>query len=166
MEKQSTILITVFLLAGIFSVNQSYSQSYTQITAGPKILLPTGDFSDGANTGFGGAIAYEHALSNNFSLNGEASYSFFGTDGDDNVGLFNFKAGGKYYFENVGKEFYLLAELGYYSMTIGDWDYSDISYGPGVGYALENINIQMSYQSLNTEDDAITFLELAVMFKF
>jgi opacity protein-like surface antigen len=112
-----------------------------------------GDWSDGANTGFGGTATYERSFSPNIMGQVYAGYITFGGDEADgfsySYSMIPIMAGVKYFFQ-PGKGFYANALLGVHLFT-ADIDYpeeyeefftvdsetsTEFAFGVGAGYEI------------------------------
>jgi len=142
----SVVLLTVLFTGFINAQSQG-------VSIGGNVALPIGDWSDVANTGFGGTATYERSFAPNITGQVYAGYLTFG--GDETEGfsysysMIPIMAGVKYFFQ-PGKGFYANALLGVHLFT-ADIDYpaeyeefftidsetsTEFSFGVGAGYEI------------------------------
>jgi hypothetical protein len=145
--KNLLFVILVALLSTGFIKAQSQG-----ISIGANVALPMGDWSDGANTGFGGTATYERSFTPNITGQVYAGYITFG--GDELEGfsysysMIPIMVGAKYFFQPSGKGFYGNALLGVHLFTAdvsvpdefepyysgGSETSTEFSFGIGAGY--------------------------------
>ncbi len=147
-------LFSVLLLAVLFT---GFINAQSQgISIGANVALPMGDWSDGANTGFGGTATYERSFTPNVTGQVYAGYITFGGESftDPDFGDYSYStsmipimAGVKYFFQ-PGKGFYANALLGVhlynfstsYPDEFAAYEVSEssteFSFGLGAGYEI------------------------------
>jgi len=142
-------LLSVVLLAVLFT---GFINAQSQgISIGANVALPMGDWSDGANTGFGGTATYERSFAPNITGQVYAGYITFGGDEFEgysySYSMIPIMAGVKYYFQ-PGKGFYANGLLGVHMFTAdvsvpaelepyysgGSETSTEFSFGIGAGY--------------------------------
>lgn len=114
LKKLSQIIILIFV-----SVNFLFARSPFRVGAGFNVVFPSGDYNELANTGVGGSLLMDYALSPKFALSFSSSFSSLSTELpqigiDSKVIEFYIKSidlllGGRYYFD---PSFFGLAEAG------------------------------------------------------
>lgn len=133
------IVLTILLLFG-FVLSTNAQTKDMSLGAGLVISLPIGDFSDGANLGFGGTAVFEKAFMPQLIGTGTIGYITWGTDADNvSFSAVPVLVGVKYFF-TPGVGFYGLSQLG---LTFLSVDYPTITgpfgivYGGGGGSSTE-----------------------------
>ena len=170
--------LSIALVIGLIGVTTIANAQNGRFSVGAELGLPLGGLGDAQSMGFGGSVRYEHPIGDNIGLTGTAGYLIF--SGKDQtfdfgpLGSFTFEgpdlamipiqAGLKYYFSDNQDGFYGQAEVGVhissYSISGSSSSSTDLSYAPGIGYHLANIDIGLRYQLISYETtvvDPITF---------
>jgi len=144
-------LFSIVLLSVLFT---GFINAQSQgISIGANVALPMGDWSDGANTGFGGTATYERSFAPNIVGQVYAGYITFGGDEAEgfsySYSMIPIMAGVKYFFQ-PGKGFYANALLGVHMFTAdvdvpaeyeayysgGSETSTEFSFGVGAGYEI------------------------------
>lgn len=146
-------LLSVLLFAVLFT---GFINAQSQgVSIGGNLALPIGDWSDGANMGFGGTATYERSFAPNIVGQIYAGYLSFGgkdlglTGWSYKYSMIPIMAGVKYFFQ-PGKGFYANALLGVHILSVditvpaayqtyGNFggSSSDTKFGLGVGAGYE-----------------------------
>jgi type 1 fimbria pilin len=162
--KKFFIAVMVLALALALASPTYAAEGKIKLSVGADVLIPTGDFSNGQSTGFGGSVRGQYDITPMFSAG--LTVGYFTWSGKDytvagqNVSGASFKGlpvrvFGKYYFMPEGAtRVYAIAELGLFfssvdvpsqTVTIGGFtatsgggsvSSSDFNYAPGVGVEL------------------------------
>jgi opacity protein-like surface antigen len=108
------LLLSLMAVAFATTTVSAQTKGTSKFSVGAEFGLPVGDFSSISEVGFGGSLAYQHAVADKLYLTGNAGYlSFTGKDLGFGIKLntqwIPVKAGAKYFFAN---NFYGAAELG------------------------------------------------------
>ncbi len=171
MKKLAILFAAVFL-----SVMGYTQQGTTQLSVGPEIGFPTGDFKDWAKTGFGGTAKALFGIGTNGQVTLTAGYLSFGFDGDmsefeGNFGILPILAGYRQNFNG----FYIepQAGIGIYNYKVkfmGEEDTdseSAFTWSLGAGYVVNQVvDIGVRYQSADVDGDNVAGFGLRVAYVF
>lgn len=146
-------VVVVVLSVSFIGMNQGFAQ----VSLGPEIALPIGDFSTGYNTGFGGTLRYDKTIDENLSWTVSAGYLSFGYKANPagysiTTSIIPVNGGVKYYFEGSNTGFYGAADLGFFFVNTSasgttSSSASETKFGlaPGIGYRLQKFDIAGRY---------------------
>ena len=182
MKTTSKILVAVIALFIIASSGAfAKGGGNNRLSIGLEVGLPMGDFGDAVNTGFGGSARYEMPMGDNLGLTGTVGYLSFGAK-DVPAGIsvswsmIPIMVGAKYYFTEQQNEFYGAFALGITMSTVkatgsvmgidisSSASESDLTFGPGVGYHLDNLDFGLNYNIISTEGSSSSYLGLRVAY--
>jgi hypothetical protein len=194
MKTTSKILLALFVLFIVSSPSvfakkkgQSSGSSQGRFSIGAELALPTGNFSDAYNIGFGGSLRYEMPMNDNISFTGTAGYLSFSGKTTDGYTLPNFSSipiqvGAKYYFQGGQAGFYGAVEVGVhissfkeeipvYDYATGNLTYieqseseTDFSIAPGVGYVMNNWDFGLKYQIISASGGSLDYFGVRVAY--
>lgn len=176
MKKFQSLFALLILLALFTGVVSAQSRMGLSVQAGA--FLPTGDFSDGAGTGFGGTATLFYDVSPMFQLTGSAGYATWGpkeslpSGYDYSLSTVPVLVGGRYSFGKDNFMPYLLAELGvhFLSSTVEDPFFgkrtdssTKFGFAPGVGFVYKfnpkvGLDVNVKYDLISTEGSSTTYL--------
>lgn len=148
-----------------------------QISLGADVALPLGDFGDFYTLGIGPAAGFELPVGDNIGITAQLSYQILmpSSDFSDLVkssSMIPAQVGLKYYFMDQQEGFYGHAMLGIHSTSVTTEDQtitvlgqtttiegstessSGFSWGIGLGYQLEKLDIGVRYNSISPDSDA------------
>jgi hypothetical protein len=153
-----------------------------RLSIGFEAAQPLGDFGDGASTGFGGSLRYEHPMGEKLGLTFTAGWITFGGKEQEFAGikydgpgisLIPIQAGLKFYFKEQQAGLYIMGEIGAHAVTIGGVDFTDpitgavtegesssntsFSYAPAIGFHMKKIDIGLRYQFFSQETEEVTY---------
>lgn len=139
-------LITFFCLA---LATGGFSQNSIQPSFGFNIWnVKLGGFGSSTSTFFELGADYEHGLTDQFGINGGASYNF-GSDLSNGGGFFKINAGGRYNLNELNDGLFLGGDLG-----LGFRENSNVmTFGANIGYSIPvgngslNPNVSIGYMS-------------------
>jgi len=153
----------------------SSSGSNGRFSVGLEAAFPMGDFGNSAGTGFGGSLRYEMPVGDHLGIMATAGYLTYGskTSGDPAIIEYKFtssiipiQVGGKWYFMGQQDGFYVSAEVGVHllstktTITVANTELASatgsstaISYAPGIGYHLANLDFGVKYQLFSESVD-------------
>jgi hypothetical protein len=162
-----------------------------RFSVGLELALPSGTFGDQAGTGFGASVRYEMPMGSNLALMGTIGYLTFGGKTVDfgpggsfkyTESMIPIQVGAKYYFMEQQSGFYAALQLGITSFSVkSDITYptgsglpnisvsastTDLSYAPGIGYHLANIDLQASYQIVSTTGGSSSYIGIRAAYVF
>lgn len=173
----SAVLVAVIMAAG----SPAAAQQKIEFGIGAGLTLPTGDYNDGAGTGFHGTGAVLFGLGTGpLAVRVDLSYHRTGLDEDvdGNTSLLGGMASLVYNVPSTGQvKPYLLAGLGYYQVKLDvtgvlEADESNLAWGGGAGLALAlrsaTLFAEVRYNSV-TEGDTFTatnFIPITVGIRF
>jgi hypothetical protein len=186
MKKMRLLIAVAALVCGLI---QTSDAQVGRFSAGLELALPMGDFGDVAGTGFGGSLRYEYPLGDNIGLMATVGYLTFGEEDLGDFGTYTYsmipiQVGGKYYFTEQQNGFYAMAELGVHSTTVdveipetnffgiiipgqsASESSTDLSFAPGVGYHLANLDFGLKYQIISTEGSSTSYLGIRAAYVF
>jgi hypothetical protein len=109
------VLFTVLILLMVVSLTQAQSKGDMGIAAQAGIALPTGDFGDVYDMGFGGKAVFMYHLNPNMALTGSAGYLTWSRKsdfGDGTFGTIPVLAGIRYFLGKGDFKPYLTGEAG------------------------------------------------------
>jgi hypothetical protein len=151
------VIITLFIA---FCASATFAQG--RFSLGAEVALPMGDFGDAVGLGVGGTVRYEAPISGNLNWTVTAGFiSFMKKTQDTGFGEVESSAtaipiqgGVKYYFTESFSGFYAQGEVGVHMFKVkfdgdfgeGDASETEVSFAPGVGYHLGNIDVSARYQ--------------------
>lgn len=167
-----TILVVVTIASGLTN-----AQSKMGISVQAGVFLPTGDFGDGAGTGFGGTGTFVYDVSPMFQVTGSVGYATWGPKNDlpsgydYSLSTVPVLVGGRYSFGKDNFMPYVLAELGvhFLSSTVespfGKFSDSSTKFGfaPGVGFVYKfnpkvGLDVNVKYDIITTEGSSTTYV--------
>jgi hypothetical protein len=159
--RTKNLLVIAFVLISTVTFAQN-----GRVSVGAELAIPGGDYGDGAGTGFGGSLRYEHPVGDNLGLMLTVGYLTYGTKEEDFGFGISYKytnsmipimVGGKYYFSEQQDGFYANLQLGLTMLnTKAEFEFLGVSesetnstsaftWSPGIGYALENLDFSVNY---------------------
>jgi opacity protein-like surface antigen len=120
--KTATVIVALILALAAIG-GPAMAQGTKAIGAGLDVALPTGDFGDVANTGFGGVVSFEYGVTPNLNLLANFGYTTWGAKNDLADLNINWNAipvqfGAKYYFMPMTNRFYVGALAGFHRFSI------------------------------------------------
>lgn len=144
----------------------SPNQASAQFGVEAGIALPTGDFSDFAGTGFGGAVTYKKKFGP-IKAGGSVGYTTFSEkDGIGGLDVIPVKGIVEYLIPGVGFRPFVGGHIGYYLIQEDNAD-NQLGFGIGAGaYLTQKLNARVDYNSIQTEGTAATFLGVTVGIAF
>jgi hypothetical protein len=193
-KKFMYVLLAGALVASVVTKVSAKGGENGRLSIGAELALPMGTFGDAQGMGFGGSVRYEMPMGDNLGLMGTVGFlSFSGKDqtimGFTVKGLSQtmipIQVGAKYYFTEQQNGFYGSAELGIHmsSYTIPGTPAvmlgtvvlipatadtkktsSDLSFAPGVGYHLDNLDFGLKYQIISTTGSSSSYLGVRVAY--
>lgn len=163
-----------FLFAGLFLLFVLNVNGQLKIGGTLGLQMPTGDFGDAADTGFGINAVGKYFLSDQMAVGLNVGYGTFSTELDD-LKFFNIPVTGlfEYHFGKPESTVipYLGGDLGLYSLGSkydGESD-SEMYFGfapaVGINYPLSDLlslNANLKYHVVLSEGDATTYMGLNV----
>jgi len=170
-------LILLTAVAGFFAFSNVNGQTKdvgmtgTKLGIGADFAFPMGDFSKGADFGFGGSLAAQFPVSNKLNLTGSAGYLNFKSKEiagvTYNTASIPVKAGARFY---AAENFYIGAELGAAFPTKGGGS-TAFAYAPGVGVEFpvaDNGAIELGarYEGWKYDGGTSSFLGLRLAYNF
>jgi len=154
----------ILLFCGAITFALSTSAQSNQLSFGADVGLPIGDFGDQVSLLVGPTVGFELPVGDNLGITAQAGYLFASLNSDfsdffDSYNLFLVQVGGKYYFTESQLGFYGHGQVGIHSITIstpvidlgpfgsagGSVTETNLSFAPGVGYMLENLDFGLRY---------------------
>lgn len=176
MKKVLSVLTLLVLLTMVTGVASAQNKMGISVQAG--VFLPTGDFGDGAGTGFGGTGTFLYDVSPMFQVTGSVGYAKWGpkedlpSGYDYSLSTVPVLVGGRYSFGKDNFMPYVLAELGlhFLSSTVEDPFFgkrSDSStkfgFAPGVGFVYKfnpkvGLDVNVKYDIISTEGSSTTYV--------
>jgi hypothetical protein len=146
MKKFSLLLILAFVVStSLFAQKQG-------ISIGGNVNLPVGEWSDVANTGFGGSVTYEKPMGKNVLGVLYTGYSYFdGVVEGNSWSMIPLLAGVKYYLSN-NQDLYFGFLLGANFIT---HDYSNILITGSDNSAYFSGNVNFGYELKTSENGAL-----------
>jgi hypothetical protein len=125
------------------------SAAMAQFSGGLELGVPIGDFSKGANVGFGASVRYDKEIKEQLNWTASIGYLSYGLKGSSGVtghtSMIPIMAGIKYYFSEANSGFYGGADIGFVPITVsvdvsgfGSSSASEtrFAFAPGVGYRM------------------------------
>ncbi len=188
------ILVAGALVLSAFT-NTAKAGDNGRLSVGAELGLPMGTFGDVASIGFGASARYEMPMGDNLGLMGTVGFlSFSGKDitvgtvtvkGNSQT-MIPIQVGAKYYFTEQQNGMYGAFELGihmssyttpaYAGYTIAGVTYgaypettttaSNLSFAPGVGYHLDNIDLGLRYQIISATGGSSSYLGVRIAYVF
>jgi hypothetical protein len=173
--KKLFIFTFLFLLLSTLSLAQNQG-----ISIGGNVYFPVGDWSDYANTGWGGSASYEHQLSNEVAGVVYSGYTSFSSNANTDVTIVPLLVGAKFYFTPKW-DWYIAGLLGVdfitaeASTTIGGQTYSasssttDFAGNINFGYEVKTSDkgaVDLSAGFVYVSDYSYFGMRLAYIFRF
>ncbi len=180
----------MLMLLGFGIITQNAKAQSGRFSVGLEVAQPMGTMGDAAGFGIGGSLRYELPVGDNLGIMLTAGYLSFGGKDIDFVvpGLIDttiegpstsvipIQLGAKYYFNEAQDGFYAQLEVGVHMFSYGkiEGDTTDsesktyLSFAPGVGYHLANLDFGLKYQLINGIEgfDETTFEETTEMYSY
>lgn len=175
MKKLMSIFIILVVVTIVSGLTNAQSKMGISVQAG--VFLPTGDFGDGAGTGFGGTGTFVYDVSPMFQVTGSVGYATWGPKNDlpsgydYSLSTVPVLVGGRYSFGKDSFMPYVLAELGvhFLSSTVespfGKFSDSSTKFGfaPGVGFLYKfnpkvGLDVNVKYDIITTEGSSTTYV--------
>ncbi len=166
------ILSSLVLFTALFSKAQSGNN---QISVAAEVGIPTGDFAEGFNTGFGGSVKGLYGVGNSGQITFTTGYTTYKAKGNtsDYSASFNiipFLAG----FRLLMNGFYIEPQAGYgiYAASVkimGEKASSSegaFTYAGGIGYANNKIDIGVRYQGATQDGDSFGLIGIHLGYNF
>ena len=188
------VLLAGALVLAVVTKTNAKGGDNGRLSVGAELGLPMGTFGDVYSIGIGGSLRYEMPMGDNLGLMATAGFmSFSGKDitvGTVTVKgasqtMIPIQIGAKYYFTEQQSGFYGSAELGVHmaSYTIKGYDAvvfngvtivpakadetktdTNFSFAPGIGYALDNVDIGLRYQIISATGGSSSYLGVRVAY--
>lgn len=172
------LLSVLSLLVLVTMFTGTYAQNKMGLSVQAGVFLPTGDFGDGAGTGFGGTATFVYDVSPMFQVTGSAGYATWGPKESLPSGYdYSFSSvpvlvGGRYSFGKDNFMPYVLAELGLHFLSssvedpfFGKRSESSTKFGfaPGVGFVYKfnpkvGLDVNVKYDIISTEGSSTTYV--------
>lgn len=148
-----------------------------RFSIGAEVALPTGDDANFYSLAVGGSVRYEMPMGDNLGLMGTVGYlSYMLKSQFDGTGIslssIPILVGAKYYFQEQQSGFYGMVQLGL-TMTTAKADLGGVSYsastsnltfGPGVGYHLDNLDFGASYNIISASGSSSAYMGLRIAY--
>ena len=144
-----------------------FAQS-NQLSIGVDAALPMGDFGDAFNLGIGPAVGFELPVGDNLALTAQVSYMFLMPESSfiKSASMLPAQLGAKYHLAGDQTGLYFHGMAGIHSTRITTEDLnlgiitipgqssseSNFSWGVGVGFQLEKLDIGVRYNSITPGD--------------
>ncbi|MCX6290551.1 MAG: outer membrane beta-barrel protein [Bacteroidetes bacterium] len=181
-KKLFTLLVAGALVLTVVTKTNAKGGGENRLSIGAELALPMGTFGDMAGMGFGGSVRYEMPMGDNLGLTGTAGYLTFGGKSIDLIvakfsytySMIPIMVGAKYYFQEQQNGFYGMGQLGITMTSIktestisyfgtsttvsATGSSSDLTFSPGVGYHLDNIDIGANYMIVSTAGASSSYL--------
>jgi hypothetical protein len=141
-----------------------------QLSFGLDLALPLGDFGDAYSLGIGPAVGFELPVGDNLGITAQVSYQILMVDNDfiKSASMVPIQAGLKYYLMDQQEGFYGHGMVGVHMQSVTTEDFSffgltvpgettsntNLSWGIGVGYQLEKLDIGLRFNSILPDSDA------------
>jgi outer membrane protein W len=144
-----------------------------QLSLGLDLALPLGDFGDAYSLGIGPAVGFELPVGDKLGITAQVSYQILMVDSDlsdfiKSASMVPIQAGLKYYFMDQQEGFYGHGMVGVHMQSVTTEDFSffgitvpgettsstNLSWGIGVGYQLEKLDIGLRFNSIMPDSDA------------
>ena len=181
------------MVMSLLTINAKAGGDNGRFSIGAELGLPMGTFGDAQGIGFGGSLRYEMPMGDNLGLMATAGFLSFSAK-DYSVAGFTIKGntetvipiqvGAKYYFTEQQNGFYGSVELGVHSSSvtipgyegtvIGGVTYgaypetkvtnTNLSYAPGVGYHLANLDLGLKYQIISGDGGSSSYLGVRIAY--
>jgi opacity protein-like surface antigen len=120
--KTATVIVALILALAAIG-GPAMAQGTKAIGAGLDVALPTGNFGDAANTGFGGVVSFSYGVTPNINVLADFGYTRWSAknslaDLDINWSAIPVQFGAKYYPLPMTNRFYLGALAGFHRFSI------------------------------------------------
>jgi len=166
-------LLSVLLLAVLFTgfINAQSKMAFG-LQAG--IAIPTGDFGDVYDMGFGGQGNFAYHINPMLDVTASVGYlTWSGKDADYTFSSVPLLAGLRYYFGKDKFKPYIAGELGVH-FTSFDYEFSGVSYsssdsyfgfGAGAGFLYKmgpnlDLDVNAKYNSISTEGSSSSYISV------
>lgn len=166
--KNFLLSMSAMVLAGSMMAQSS------QLNLGVDLALPMGDFGKVYSLGVGPTVGVELPVGRNLGVTAQLAYDILMVKSDysdmmKSASMIPIQLGAKYYFQDNQDGLYGHAHLGVHSMTSKTKDIdlgplgkiegssnssTNFSWGIGVGYQMESIDIGLRYNSITPDKDA------------
>jgi opacity protein-like surface antigen len=175
MKKLLSFFTVLILLTMLTATTNAQNKMGVSVQAG--VAFPTGDFGDGAGTGFGATGTFLYDVSPMFQVTGSVGYAKWGpkedlpSGYDYSLSTVPVLVGGRYSFGKDNFMPYVLAELGvhFLSSTVespfGKFSDSSTKFGfaPGVGFVYKfnpkvGLDVNVKYDLISTEGSSTTYV--------
>ncbi len=168
------LIIATFLVSATFMAHSQVNPSKGDLkfSAGAELGLPIGDFADASTFGFGLSVQADYYIFDKLSLNlnvGVLSYqgksqNLLGNSVKlPNLTIIPVVAGTKYW---ITDKFYGSAQLGLSFLSYNGVNSRDFTYAPGIGYQFTKMDVQLKYNSINTDGGSLDNIGLRVAYHF
>jgi hypothetical protein len=165
LRKNLIVCSTVVMLATIAA-----SPAAAQLSAFAGVNFPTGDFSNGANTGWQLGAAYDFPIIPIVKIGAWGAYNRFGLDGaDGNFNAFELMARGKLSLPIVGLYGWLGMGLASSKLSIEGLDNdrsTDFVYALGAGWGMGLIDLTLTFHQIGGDPGTSNFFTLGAGVSF
>ena len=171
------VLFAILVLLMVVSLTQAQEKGKMGVSVQAGIALPTGDFGDGYDMGFGGRGVFMYYLNQNMAITGTAGY-FTWSGKDDFDATFSsipVMAGIRYFMGQGNFKPYVSGQLGMYfssfeytvnwfgTETTFDDSGSDFGIALGGGFLMPigktmNLDVSAEYDIIFTEGSSTSYL--------
>jgi hypothetical protein len=176
---KTTIKITVIIFLMVMPL---IGKSQFKVSIGAEIASAQGDLNDAVNFGFGVSGGVEIGLGNKTGLTAQAGYIYFLTKENYAAAhLSPYLLGIKMYLKEKEEGAFIHTQIGLHSLSIttADSQYlgitskgytrssTDLSYGIGIGYVINNhADICMRYQLITNDGNSSNYIGVRVAYNF
>ncbi|HOV99314.1 MAG: hypothetical protein KBG83_09410 [Bacteroidetes bacterium] len=168
MKRVLIVFTAVAILATMASAQDIWSKGKMSVGVGVEGSLPTGDWGDFVNIGFGGLGIFQYSVINDLLITGQVGYTIwteksqkdlYGIDVKTSGEAWIVLAGAKYNIKSLTPGFYVMGQLGIYGTTgtVKVPAYSSVPASetsesetkfvvcPGIGYQIGPIDASVKY---------------------